>query len=672
VKRKTLQALVAIFFSVLLILSGIAPAYADYGNWTNPLNFKTPTAYGSRTYTRTQWMRFFTNYYDTDQPRTGTYAAPIGAYYGDVFDDLSSNNPNTGWTAIEKSPSSPPASTTVMAGDVSNWLEGYLGLNPSLYDSNYWLASPAYMQSKQQPVQINGTQYFVDSSWPLSNDANGSNQKADVPLTVGTALPDGSKPYVSNLNPPSDPYCFKSGPDIFEAGANNGTNTQYVWDGLASTEGTGASPIGDINLTQQAAANVFSNTTGTMTSGYVTASFPYNIMVSGVTKTSDSGGLAYYDWNVVNQTPLWLHGITVRVYTRGESTNAWTLVDQYNNIDMPPAMTDGSALKYGSSQSGSYTTSSGSVCVTPSGCWSVAQPMVNTSVPKPNEPYDVIVTADLDLNVSNGHLGTPTVDTGMTAQYWSGAVPPGLPSSETKEAWSAAPTIIGITLPSGYNDNVASANDNAGSSGGGGGSSGGGGSTSSNNLVATSLSQVNSNTLSFTFTGNMPESGTAYVRFYIQSTGGSLTGYGNVQQVHINASSGATVTTTAVPFGPSDVVFASVDADSSNSTTWIAAPAQGFQGDNGESYPETNYNDNYTCAVIAGSPPSGFTPAPQNQVHPTTYPILDKVITYKTVTVPVPVMGWKKVPLTLVPFTGHVRARLIPPPSGYDENGPIQ
>jgi hypothetical protein len=59
-------------------------------------------------------------------------------------------------------------------------------------------------------------------------------------------------------------------------------------------------------------------------------------------------------------------------------------------------------------------------------------------------------------------------------------------------------------------------------------------------------------------------------------------------------------------------------------------------------------------------------------VHPTTYPILDKVITYKTVTVPVPVMGWKKVPLTLVPFTGHVRARLIPPPSGYDENGPIQ
>jgi hypothetical protein len=121
------------------------------------------------------------------------------------------------------------------------------------------------------------------------------------------------------------------------------------------------------------------------------------------------------------------------------------------------------------------------VSVTPSGIWSEAQPLVYTQVPKPSEPYDVIVTADVNLNVISGQLGTPTEDS-MTATYWNGAIPPGLPSSETKEAWSAAPAIIGITLPVGYGDNVASANDNAGASSGGGSSGGGGSSSSGYNL----------------------------------------------------------------------------------------------------------------------------------------------------------------------------------------------
>jgi hypothetical protein len=671
-KNELLRTWTTLFLVVLIALSYTVPVYADYSSWFQGV-YATPPKYGNRSYTRTQWMRFYTNYYDTDQPRTGTYATPVGAYYGLVFDDLGSPNPNTGWTTIEKSPKYPPASSAAMNGDVSNWLTGYLGLNSNLHDNNYWLASPAYLAGLTQPVSIGGTNYFVQSSWPLSQHAEGSNQKQDVPIYVGTSLSNGSQPHVTpGTFTVSNPLCIRNGPDVFQAGANDGTKTRYVWSGLASSEAAGGQPpIGDVNLTRTAAGNVVgsvfnkSNPTGQyMTSGYVTASFPYNIMVAGVARQAGSGSIAYYNWSVINQTPLWLKNITVRVYTRGESTNTWYLAAVYRNIDMPPATTDGLSLKYGSSTSGSYMTSSGSVSVTPAGVWSVAQPLVNTSVPVPAEAYDVVVTANVNLNVSGGRLGTPSPDAGMTAIYWNGAVPPGLPAHETKEfsgLSGKAQQILGISLPSGYNDNVGSANNNAGADDNPPPQSG-------HNLVAASLSQATSNSLSFTFTGNMPVAGTAHVRFYIQSMGGRLTGYGGVRQVHINANSGATVTTTAVPFSPGSVVFASVDADSSDGKAWIAAPTQGFPGDDGRSYPETTYLDNYTVVIIEGNaPPGGYTPAPQEETHPTTYPIMKNAITMQDNQVPV--MGWKRVPYTEEQFTGRIRTRLVPPPPGWDEYG---
>jgi hypothetical protein len=172
----------------------------------------------------------------------------------------------------------------------------------------------------------------------------------------------------------------------------------------------------------------------------------------------------------------------------------------------------------------------------------------------------------------------------------------------------------------------------------------------------------------------MPESGTAYVRFYIQSSSGYLTGYGNAQQVHVNANSGATVTTTAVPFQPGNVVYASVDADSSNGTSWTGYQ---FQGDSGTKYWEgpdpkqytvSAYYNNYTCLVIPGGGQSGFTPAPNGQVHPAIYNVQIPTITYQTETLRVPVMGWKEVPYT-PPLPAKVRAKLIPPPAGWDANG---
>jgi hypothetical protein len=661
-KGKTLRTISAVLFSALIVLSNIVPAYADT-RWTDPATHETPSAYVGRTYTRTQWMRFYTNYYDSDQARTGTYTEPIGAINGLVFDDLSQQNMMTGYTAIEK--------RAAMSDKVSHWLEGYLGLNFNLHDSKYYLASPAFMRDQTQPVSIEGTSYFVQSSWPLSQHAEGSNQKQDVPVYVGTALPAGSQPYIDPLfNPVSSPLCIKNGPDVWQAGANNGAKTRYAWCGLASSEAAGGQPtIGNIDLTKTAAANVLGSvfdlppgaTGHYMTSGYVTASFPYNLFVTGVTRQAGgSGSTAYYDWSVVNQTPLWLKNITVRVYTRGASTNTWNLASVYRNIDMPPATTDGVKLKYGSRTEGSYMTASGSAIVTPSGVWSVAKPMVNTSVPVPAEDYDVVVTANVNLNVTGGRLGTPSVDTGMTATYWNGAAPPGLPSLETKESWNKASSIIGISLPSGYNDNVASANDNTGISPPGGGGSA---PPTGHNLAATSLSKVSSNSLSFTFTGNMPVAGTAYVRFYVKASNGSLSGYGSVRYVRIAAREGATVTTTDVPLqllSPGTVIYASVDATSSDGNTWIPDPAQGFSGDDGRSYPEITYLDNYTVTILEGSsPPGGFTPAPQEETHPTTYPLMKNTITMQETQTPVE--GWKKVPYSSEePTATRPRVRLVP------------
>lgn len=105
-----------------------------------------------------------------------------------------------------------------------------------------------------------------------------------------------------------------------------------------------------------------------------------------------------------------------------------------------------------------------------------------------------------------------------------------------------------------------------------------------------------------------------------------------------------------------------MDADSSDGVNWTGTP---FPGDNGQSYPEITYSDNYTAAVIPGTPPP-FTPVPSNdQEHPTTYPIMVPVTTYTIV--PVPVYGWKAVPFNVQPFNKKPAVRLVPMPGepGY-------
>jgi hypothetical protein len=626
-------------------------------------------------------MRFYTNYYDNNLPRAGTYAVPIGAYYGDVFDVLGNPNPITGYTAIEKNGAHLPESTTAMSGAVSNWLNGYLGLNPRLSnDPNYWPCSPAFLTSSSYPVQINGVAQLVQGSWPLSQDPNGSNQKQDVPLTVGAALPNGSVPYVDSHSSVSNPLCIQNGPATFQAGANNGTSTKYIWDGVASSEGADSvagnppgGPCGDINLTQQEATNAFGNTTGTMTSGYVTASFPYNIFVTGVAKQTDSGSTATYGWNVYNQTPLWLHGITVRVYTRGETTGKYTLQDTYSNIDMPPAMADGSAVKAGTqTKSFYYTGDKQAVIVSPaSGAWSVAQSATYSVITKPNESYDVIVTANVELNTPSGNPGqvVPVIDNTLTAEYYTGAAVPGVPSREVKDYGALghqAATILGLTtdLAPGYNDNVASANNNTGNSGGSGGNTPPPPlpTSVSNNLAAVSLTQPTSNSLQFTFNSNIKVGGNATVRFYTQS-GSYLNGVGSTQIIHIAANGTASASLAVGSLTPGAAYYASVDATSSNGSTWTGYQ---FPGDDGKAYWEgTNatgfipaaYYDNYSAYVVATPTPPAPIPITQ-QVHPTTYQYQPVTSTLQYQPVTTPIMGWKML-LAPLPATPKLRERLV-------------
>jgi len=598
-------------------------------------------------------MRFYINYGGYDLGRTGQYAVPVGGYYALVFGLL--NDPISGRSAVEKHPKLPPTSGTPISDDVRGWLDGFLGLNPQLETSDYWLCSPAFLAGQSQQIPLPGGGFItIPGSWPISTNPEGSNQKLDVPVYVGTRLPDGSDPLsslaigIKKKYTTTNPLCIKNGTDIFEAGATttNGEKTRYVWCGFASSEPAGGQPLlGNVNLTNDAAAQavgrVFDGPLGLtgfyMTSGYVTASFPYNVAVLSVVKDGDlnNGTSAQYNWSVANVTPLWLRGITVRVYTHGKQTGKWNLVAVYQNIDIPPAGLDGKTK-------GSPLNKD--VVVSAVGNYAIANPRVDTVVPKPSEPYDVVVTANVNLDVQNGQIGMPHYDQSLRATYWNGATPEGLPSNEVPgtQLFDRSQRVLGRTLPNPFGDNVASTSDSGYQPPGGGGEP--------DNLVAKKVTcDPNTGQTEAAFSNTFKVGGTVTVRFYFQPEGGDIS---LVDQKTMWAAAGNDFTASAYIPGAdskSGTVFATVDYRLSGSA-WVP---EKYRGDDGKDYDEAKYEDNKASCSVGHQPYQIKEPGD----HPAYYHPVREVSKYETITEPV--YGWKKVEFVKDESQGKVRVRLV-------------
>lgn len=637
--RRIGRFLLFVFLSVILALSTVVPAWADIG-WIPPGFITPPSQYSGRVYARTQWMRFYINYGGYNLGRTGQYAVPVGGYYALAFGIP--GDPNSGWSAVEKSPKLPPASGTPISSEVEGWLEGFLGLNPQLNDPDYWLCSPAFLTGQQIPLPGG---LFTSGAWPISTNPEGSNQKLDVPIYVGTRLPDGSAPPVKPSQDTTHPLCIKNGPDNFAAGATDGYKTRYVWSGFASSEPAGGQPpLGNVNLTQETASSfvkwVFNHPLGytgyNLSSGYVTASFPYNVLVLDVTKADDDGANAYYDWSVANPTPLWLHNITVRVYTHGKQTGKWNLVAVYQNVDIPPASLD---------EKVKGTPNNKDIKVSASGAFAVAHPRLPTKVPKPSEPYDVVVTANVDLSVQNGQIGTPYYDQGLKATYWTGNnFVPGLPSNEVPgtQLFDRSQSVLGRTLPNPFGDNVASTSDSGYQPPGGGGEP--------NNLVAKNVTcDANTGQTEAAFSNMFKMGGTVTVRFYFQPEGGDIS---LVDQKIMWVAAESDFTASAyIPDADSKsgTVFATVDYRLSGSV-WIP---EKYRGDDGKECDEATYDDNKASCSVGHEPYQIQEPGD----HPASYHPMRNVPKYELVTEPV--YGWKKVEFVKEGPQGKVRVRLV-------------
>jgi hypothetical protein len=679
-----------------MILLMVSPAWAD--SWFPYPGDTAPKAYTDaniNTYTRGQCEDFYINYNGYNQGNSGAYH--VGSQYPtDVWDQVVGEN-RYGYTAVTSN------EFNSASGDVQNFLQGFQFLTDT--DPDATQPAPNNLDYLIDEDFLQGTAGGQNSSFIVSSNIRDGSMNIIVKPTgetrTGSSSPDGyydnNVQCISNTAAGNNRQGFL-GEGWFQTGPAD-SNGNYTWEHAEVYSDPSSGYPGPINLTQQQANWYMHNSIGPSLSsnsqyptqyypsvtwhGQCGVSFPYNIFVSNVQNTT-SGNQTTASWNVTNQTPLYLQGIKVRVYTKGLNDGKWMLQDEYDGLDMPPVERDtfvedatGGQLTGGLTRSPANKT----FPVNAEGLWSVMSGA--STFPTPSEPYITVVTADVNLNVANGSAGPviPTYDH-MTSAYWAGGVqgatPPGLPAGETVD-WPGGSTAalnqsnLGVALSTGYNDNVGYSNQTPGYIPPGGGNNPP--PTQGYNLKAVSLTQVNSNTLSFAFENDQafPENGNANVYFYMQANDGYLTGYGQ-QSMHITVGRADTITTTAVPFQPGDVVYASVDATSSDGTNWTG---QQFQGDSGKTYWEgTNpnqytpsaYYDNYICIVIPGNSTPPFTPAPQSQVHPAQYTVEVPSVTYQTETVHVPVYGWKEVPYAQPPAP-RLRARLIPPPPGWDEYG---
>lgn len=658
---------------VALILNTVSPVFA--AEWDEVSNHQPPSAYareGINTYTRGQWEDFYINY-NGDQLGTDG-AVWVGSLYPvDVFDKRVGQD-SFGYAAVSNNNLNSPYQSQ-NRDSIRAFLEGF----QIPYDnsgSGYYLVSMDFLENVGFiPVSVGGTVVYVRDTWPLSSTIR------DVPLNVTVEDIPGDQVRQWNAPPPGDIgqkqiECIHNEPPGFIGEAyylKEATSTYHLWQKARVYVNDSRGPV---NLTQEEAAaymdNNISSGVGYPNSFYPTqtwrgqsgVSFPYNIFVAEVKKVGDSGDYADYDWSVVNQTPLWLKNITVRVYTRGKSTGKWNLVEVYQNIDIPPAKKGGGLL---------CNPQNNNVVVTANGFWTVAQPAHFTRVPKPSEDYDVIVTANVNLNVQSGQVSAPmpTIDTGMygvlcgkTLQMRS----PGLPPGETKELLNRASSILGVTLPQGYNDNVASSSDTGVTPP----PPGGGDVAGPNDLAVTAMQVVDASNgqpvssaqpnqilkIKASFKSSFDVAGWARVRFYkYQPEYKRLDQVGDTINVYVEPRGSFNKESITFNTGAGQYKFiAAIDYYNNGNDPSTGWQAEKFDG----KHEEKTYDNNKKDWDLTGSEPEPWRPHPVEYSQTAWYPpkYWKEVAKYEDYTEPI--YGWKKVPYEKEkPGDGKVRVRLV-------------
>lgn len=640
-----MRRLVLLVFLFLLLMA--FPAYAAEKEWVDPSSVITPDAYGDREYVRTHWLRFYTNYGGIEWGYTGKTAVAVGGYYAPVFGYP--QQPNTGYSAVAKSPNLDPAKSDPIPADVRNWLEGFLGskINPGLNDRNYWLCSPAFL--KGTVATPNG---FAPSSWPISSYGSGMEQ--DVYVYVGSKLPNGSAPFVPGRHDVNYPMMISNyDTPTFIAGATNGEKTRYIWSTKAAADAAGTPPIGNVNLTEDLARYLMQKSfnmpagsqTFTLSSGRVTASFPYNLFAWSVEKVDDQGESATYTWKIVNPTPLHLKNITVRVYTHGKKTNTWNLAAVYQNVDIPPASLGGGLA---ANVQNSDLTAVGM------GTWGVVSPKTPTKVPKPTEDYDVIVTADVNLQISNGKLMGYSTDTGLRATYWHGATPKGLPSNEVPgtQLGNNSAAILGIRVADPFGDNIASVSD----AGFAPAQVPGQQNNYEDNLAAISLEILDSKTgepistpgpgqtfdIKATFSSTFDFAGWARVRLFRYQTKYKTLTEEDEQRVYFKANETKTITWEDKVLGSAQEYWFIASIDYSNNSddpnnNWTEELFD-------DKHDEATFEDNKLIQKLTGSDTASGPPSPQKRsywvyYHPVKW---QEIPVYEEVTEDI--YGWVKIP----------------------------
>lgn len=656
----------------VLLLTIAIPAFAS--GWTNPDEHQAPAAYrgaGIDTYTRGQYEDFFINY-NGDQLGTDG-AVWVGSLYPvDVFDRFVGQD-SFGYAAVSQDNLNNPYQFQ-NRDSIRAFLEGF----QVPYDSGYYLVSMDFIEQQSYPVQIGNQTFYIRGAWPLSSAIR------DLPLNVTVEDIPGAQVKRWNISPDvgkKEIACIRNEPPGFIGEAYylkeapkdaNGHDIYHLWQKARVYVND---PRGPVNLTREMAATYMDNNipsgVGYPSSFYPTdtwrgqcgVSFPYNIFVCEVKKAGDSGDYADYDWSVVNQTPLWLKGITVRVYTRGKSTGKWNLVEAYQNIDIPPAKRGGGLLRNPESRD---------VVVTASGMWTVAQPRVYTRVPKPSEDYDVIVTANVNLNIQSGQASSPmpTIDTGMYGVLYGKTIQmrsPGLPPGETKEMWNKASSILGVTLRQGYNDNVASTAD----AGAAPPPPGYGDTAGPNDLAVTAMQVVDTSNdqpvssakpnqilkIKASFKSSFDVSGWAKVRFYkYQPEYKRLDQVGDTINVYVEPRASFNRESIRFNTGPGQYKFiATIDYYNNGNDPSTGWQPEKFDG----KHEEKTYDNNKKDWDLTGSEPEPWKPHPVEYSQPAWYPpkYWKEVARYEDYKEDI--MGWKKVPYEKENPDNKVKVRLI-------------
>ncbi|MBE3588213.1 MAG: hypothetical protein IMW93_06620, partial [Thermoanaerobacteraceae bacterium] len=598
-----------------------------------------------------------------------------------VFDKYVGAHESFGYAAVSDTNLNNPYRSQNLQ-DIKNFLLGF----QIPYDSGYYLISMDYNENLLKDVLVPGTTYYTKPIWPLSSAIR------DLPLDVTVQDIPGNQVRAWEYSPAlgaGEIDCIRNDGSGFEGQSYyvkqpGDSSTPNLWQKARVFV---SDPKGPTNLTQKEAAALMANNIGKGTGdgqstapayptqwypaktwrGQCGVSFPYNIFVTDVQKVpdTDDGKSALYDWSVINQTPLWLKGITVRVYTRGKTTGTWNLVATYANVDIPPfyQFDDDRPV---------VSRNNKDIAHQRMGNWVAAEPNHFTYVPKPAEDYDVIVTANVNLNIQGGHLSFPSavIDYGMTATYGSkklygNIAPPGLPPGETKEMWDRASSILGVSLPQGYNDNIDRASDTGAPPPGGGGGGGGGGGEPPvlpGNLAVTRVEYDGSRITGY-FRSTFPVGGKVNIRFYKQDKNGNISYVAGVMDRLIEPNGDFVESIPAFNL-TNYIIIASIDYSYSGGT-W---QKEQYRRNDGTSQEETTYEDNKASTGKDEEPPKP--PEKSFTVDKATgyyWPVKwEKTPRYRTEKRRVWQDDWQEVPVNFAPEP-KIRVRLRPDGDNWEQ-----